>query len=74
MATMQMERKMETKTTKTDKFAAQNTDATSTDRQHYSHERNWPSQHQYKSKNWTIAIILKLILVAWGSWTYLIGF
>ena len=83
METMEMEIKMETemeiemetesKTTKTDEFTAQNTDGTSTDR-HYSHERNWPPQQQYKSKNWTIAIILKSTLVAWDSWTYQIGF
>ena len=41
---------------------------------HYSHEHHWPPQQQYKSKNWTIAIILKLTLVAWDSWTYRIGF
>ena len=43
-------------------------------RQHYSHEHYWPQQQQYKSKNWTIVIILKLTLVAWDSWTYRIGF
>ena len=31
---------------------------------HYSHEHHRPPQQQYKSKNWTIAIILKLTLVA----------
>ena len=31
-------------------------------------------QQQYKSKNWSIAIILKLTFVAWDSWTYRIGY
>mmetsp|Transcript_31253 Transcript_31253/g.34998 ORF Transcript_31253/g.34998 Transcript_31253/m.34998 type:complete len:104 (-) Transcript_31253:402-713(-) len=31
-------------------------------------------QQQYKSKSWTIAIILKLTFVAWDSWTYRIGY
>ena len=44
------------------------------DRQHYSHVHHWPPQQQYKSKSWTIAIILKLIFVAWDSWTYRIGY
>ena len=51
------------------------TSNTSSDRQqHYLHEYHWPPQHQYKSNNWTIAIILKLTLVVWDSWTYQIGF
>jgi len=41
--------------------------------QHYSHAHHLPSKQQYKSKNWTIAIILKLTFVAWDSWTYQIG-
>ena len=41
---------------------------------HYSHAHHWPPQQQYKSKNWTIAIILKLTFVAWDSWTYRIGY
>ena len=44
------------------------------DQQHYSHAHHWPPQQQYKSKSWTIAIILKLTFVAWDSWTYRIGF
>jgi hypothetical protein len=43
-------------------------------RQHYSHAHHRPPQQQYKSKSWTIAIILKLTFVAWDSWTYRIGF
>ena len=31
--------------------------------QHYSHVHHWPPQQQYKSKNWTIAIILNLTLL-----------
>ena len=42
--------------------------------QHYSCEHHWPPKQQYKSKNWTLAIILKLTLVVWDSWTYQIGF
>ena len=42
--------------------------------QHYSHAHHWPPQQQYKSKSWTIAIILKLTFVAWDSWTYRIGY
>ena len=42
----------------------------SVDRQHYSHVHHWPPKQQYKSKTWTIAIILKLTFVAWNSWTY----
>ena len=42
--------------------------------QHYSHTHHRPPQQQYKSKNWTIAIILKLTFVAWDSWTYRIGY
>ena len=41
---------------------------------HYSYAHHWPPQQQYKSKSWTIAIILKLIFVAWDSWTYRIGY
>ena len=41
---------------------------------HYSHAHHRPPQQQYKSKSWTIAIILKLTFVAWDSWTYWIGF
>ena len=44
------------------------------DRQYYSHAHHWPPKQQYKSKNWTIAIILKLTFVAWDSWTYQIYF
>ena len=44
------------------------------DRQHYSHTHHRPPQQQYKSKSWTIAIILKLTFVAWDSWTYRIGY
>jgi len=40
------------------------------DRQYYSHTHHRPPQQQYKSKSWTIAIILKLTFVAWNSWTY----
>ena len=40
------------------------------DRQHYSHAHHRPPKQQYKSKTWTIAIILKLTFVAWDSWTY----
>ena len=36
-------------------------------RQHYSHVHHWPPQHQYKSKSWTITIILRLTFVAWDS-------
>jgi len=37
------------------------TSNTSSDQQqHYSHEHNWSPQQQYRSKNWTIVIILKL--------------
>ena len=43
-------------------------------RQHYSHAHHRPPQQQYKSKTWTIAIILKLTFVAWDSWTYRIGY
>ena len=32
--------------------------------QHYSHAHHWSPQQQYKSKSWTIAIILKLTFVA----------
>ena len=31
-------------------------------------------QRQYVSKQWLIAIVLKLLLVAWDLWTYRIGF
>ena len=31
-------------------------------------------QRQYVSKQWLIAIVLKLLLVAWDMWTYRIGF
>ena len=41
---------------------------------HYSHAHHRPPQQQYKSKSWTIAIILKLTFVAWDSWTYRIGY
>jgi len=41
--------------------------------EHYSHTHHRPQQ-QYKSKRWTIAIILKLTFVAWDSWTYRIGY
>ena len=41
---------------------------------HYSYAHHWPPQQQYKSKSWTIAIILKLTFVAWDSWTYRIGY
>ena len=70
----------------TDKqFAAQRTDVIQSDivpqhdtsnwqQNHYSHEYHWRPKQQYKSKNWTIAIILKLTLVAWNSGTYQIGF
>jgi len=44
------------------------------DRQHYSYAHQWPPKQQYKSKNWNIAIILKLTLVAWDSWTHRIGY
>ena len=44
------------------------------DRQHYSHAHHWPPKQLYKSKTWTIAIILKLTFVAWDSWTYRIGY
>ena len=41
------------------------------DQQHYSHAHHHRSpQQQYISKNWTIAIILKLTFVAWNSWNY----
>ena len=43
-------------------------------RQHFSHAHHWPPQQQYKSKKWTIVIILKLTFVAWDSWTYQIGY
>ena len=42
--------------------------------QHYSHVHHWPPQQQYKSKNWNIAIILKLTFVALDSWTYRIRY
>ena len=42
--------------------------------QHYSYVHHRPPQQQYKSKSWTIAIILKLTFVAWDSWTYRIGY
>jgi len=45
-----------------------------TNQRHYSHAHHRPPQQQYKSKNWTIAIILKLAFVAWDSWTYQIGY
>jgi len=44
------------------------------DRQHYSRAHHWPPEQQYKSKNWTIVIILKLTFVAWDSWTNQIGY
>ena len=83
--TIEMEMEMMTAAMETDKqCAAQHTDViksntipqhgTSSERQqYYSHEHHWPPKQQYKSKNWTIAIILKLTLVAWDSWTYRIG-
>ena len=43
-------------------------------KQHYSHAHHWLPQQQYKSKRWTIAIILKLTFVAWDSWTDRIGY
>ena len=46
----------------------------SANQQHYSYAHHWPPQQQYKSKSWTIAIILKLTFVAWNSWTYRIGY
>ena len=63
---------METKT-KTNRNAKQRVKQR-VDRQHYSHAHHWPPQQQYKSKSWTIAIILKLTFVAWDSWTYRIGY
>ena len=42
--------------------------------QHYSYAHHRPPQQQYKSKSWTIVIILKLTFVAWDSWTYRIGY
>ena len=33
--------------------------------QYYPHVHHWPPQQQYKSRSWTIAIILKLTFVAW---------
>ena len=43
----------------------------------YKHRWNYASHHpkiQHSLKEWTIAIILKLLLVAWDMWTYCIGF
>ena len=42
--------------------------------QNYPHTHHWAPKQQYKSKNWTIAIILRLTLIAWDSWTYPIGY
>ena len=44
------------------------------DWQHYSNAHHRPPKQQYKSKTWTIAIILKLTFVALNSWTYRIGY
>ena len=70
--------KMETKT-KTNRNAEQRVKQMKrvkqrANQQHYSHAHHWPPQQQYKSKSWTIAIILKLTFVTWDSWTYRIGY
>ena len=47
------------------------------DRQ-YKHSWNYTSHPTiiiwHPSKEWTIAILLKLLLIAWDMWTYCIGF
>jgi len=77
---MEMETKMEKTKTKTDQNGAKqrvrqlNCAKQRANQHHYSHAHHRPPQQQYKSKSWTIAIILKLTFVAWDSWTYRIGF
>ena len=72
---METEKKMETKTeTKTATNGAKQRVKQRANRQHYLHAHHRPPQQQYKSKSWTIAIILKLTFVAWDSWTYRIGY
>ena len=63
-----METEMTKTKTKTNRNAEQRVKQLKrVDRQHYSHVHHWPPQQQYKSKSWTIAIILKLTFVAWDS-------
>jgi len=74
MVKMETETKRDTKT-KTNRNAEQRVKQLKrANQQHYSHAHYWPPQQQYKSKSWTIAIILKLTFVAWDSWTYRIGY
>ena len=44
----------------------------------YEHSWNYASHPtiiiRHPSKEWTIAILLKLLLIAWDMWTYRIGF
>ena len=44
----------------------------------YKHSWNYTSHPTiiiwHPSKEWTIAILLKLLLIAWDMWTYRIGF
>ena len=65
---------MVTMKTETDQNDAEQRVKQRVDRQHYSHAHHSPPQQQYKSKSWTIAIILKLTFVAWDSWTYRIEY
>ena len=70
VAVLMVKREMETQTNRN----AEQRVKQRANQQHYSHVHHWPPQQQYKSKSWTMAIILKLTFVAWDSWTYRIGY
>ena len=59
-------------------FSSNSNYATDSNGESAKHRRNYAFHHLIKiwhtSKEWTIAILLKLSLVAWDMWTYRIGF
>jgi len=69
-----MKMETETKTNQNDEQRVKQLKRVKQRVEHYSHTHYRPPKQQYKSKTWTIAIILKLTFVAWDSWTYRIGY